>query len=78
MKPKQPTIQQAQQAADQRLANLAMELGIAGSQVLIESFGFTPAQAESWFDQMLARAKVNRMTSANLVIADLQKQATPR
>lgn len=74
-KPKQPTIQHLQQAADQRLANLAMELGVAGTQVLIESFGFTPAQAESWFDQTLARAKANRTTSANLVITNLQERA---
>jgi hypothetical protein len=73
---KQPTTQQVQQAADRRLANLAMELGVAGTQVLIESFGFSQEQAQDWFDKMLARARANRTASANLVIADLQKKAT--
>lgn len=46
---------------DDRLATLAVELGLAGAQVLQEPpFNFTPAQATLWLDKMLHKAKVNR------------------
>lgn len=45
---------------DDRLAILAVELGLAGAQVLQEDYGFTQAQAAEWFDKMLNKAKVNR------------------
>lgn len=46
---------------DDRLATLAVELGLAGAQVLQEPpFNFTQAQATLWLDKMLDRAKVNR------------------
>lgn len=48
-------------AKDDRLATLAVELGLAGAQVLQEEpFNFTPKQATLWLDKMLDRAKVNR------------------
>jgi len=43
-----------------RLSALAIELGLAGVQVLREEFSFTEAQATEWLEKMLARAKVNR------------------
>lgn len=48
---------------DDRLAMLAVELGIAGAQVLQEDFGFTPQMTAIWLDKMLDRAKVNRGAS---------------
>ena len=48
------------QAKDDRLAILAVELGIAGAQVLQEDFGFTQQMAAIWLDKMLDKAKVNR------------------
>ena len=49
---------------DDRLAILAVELGIAGAQVLQEEpFNFTQKQATLWLDKMLDRAKVNRGAS---------------
>lgn len=47
-------------AKDDRLAILAVELGLSGAQVLQEDFGFTQQQAALWLDKMLDRAKVNR------------------
>lgn len=48
-------------AKDDRLAILAVELGIAGAQVLQEEpFSFTQKQATLWLDKMLDKAKVNR------------------
>lgn len=48
-------------AKDDRLATLAVELGLAGAQVLQEEpFNFTPKQATLWLDKMLDKAKVNR------------------
>lgn len=47
-------------AKDDRLATLAVELGLAGAQVLQEEFGFTQKQATIWLDKMLDKAKVNR------------------
>lgn len=49
-------------AKDDRLGILAVELGLAGAQVLQEPpFNFTPSQATLWLDKMLDRAKVNRV-----------------
>lgn len=48
---------------DDRLAILAVELGLAGGEILREDFGFTEAQVALWLDKMLTRAKVNRVTS---------------
>jgi hypothetical protein len=48
------------QAKDDRLAILAVELGLAGVQVLQEDFGFTPGMSAIWLDKMLDKAKVNR------------------
>lgn len=45
---------------DDRLATLAVELGLAGAQVLQEDFGFSPAMSAIWLDKMLEKAKVNR------------------
>jgi hypothetical protein len=54
-------LSQTKQAKDDRLAILAVELGIAGAQVLQEEpFNFTRKQAALWLDKMLDRAKVNR------------------
>jgi hypothetical protein len=50
-------------AKDDRLATLAVELGIAGAQVLQEDFGFTLGMSATWLDKMLDRAKVNRGAS---------------
>lgn len=48
---------------DDRLAILAVELGLAGGEVLQEHFGFTVEQTAKWLDLMLDRAKVNRVSS---------------
>ena len=49
------------QAKDDRLSILAVELGLAGAQVLQdEPFNFTQAQATLWLDKMMDKAKVNR------------------
>jgi hypothetical protein len=45
---------------DGRLSALAIELGLAGLQVLREEFAFSEEQATEWLEKMLARAKVNR------------------
>lgn len=50
-------------AKDDRLATLAIELGLAGAQVLQEEFGFTQAMATIWLDKMLDKTKVNRAAS---------------
>ena len=72
MKKKQTDLQ-PQPVADRRLANLAMELGVAGAQVLTEDFGFTQEQAHNWFDKMLARATANRAASATAVLDEWQQ-----
>jgi len=48
------------QATDDRLAILAVEIGLAGGEVLQEHFGFTVEQTARWLDLMLDKAKVNR------------------
>lgn len=39
---------------------LAVELGLAGGEILKEKFNFTDRQVAEWMDLMLDRAKVNR------------------
>ncbi len=45
---------------DPRLSTLAIELGLAGVQVLREEFGFDEARAGEWLEKMIARAQLNR------------------
>lgn len=45
---------------DDRLSALAIELGLAGLQVLREEFAFSEEQAAEWLEKMIARARVNR------------------
>ena len=49
-----------QSEQDDRLAILAVELGLAGGEVLRRDFGFTEEQVTRWLDAMLDRAKTNR------------------
>lgn len=49
-----------QQVVDDRLAVLAQELAIAGSEVLRDHFGFTPEQVNDWLGKTLEQAKRNR------------------
>jgi hypothetical protein len=51
---------QKQNNDDGRLSALAIDLGLAGIQVLREEFGFTEAQTAEWLEKMIARAGVNR------------------
>lgn len=48
---------------DDRLALLAVGLGLAGAQVLQDEYGWTPKQTAEWLDKMLDKAKVNRASS---------------
>lgn len=57
-KRKTDTLTRAQ--VDQLLGNVAVEMAIAGGQVLREQFGFTAEQLKVWMDAMTARAKKNR------------------
>lgn len=57
-----------QNRQSQMMGNLALELGVAGMQVLIEKHGFGEEQAKQWFDAMLARAKENRAAFAQQVL----------
>lgn len=43
-----------------QLEILAIELALAGGQVLVDSFNFTPAQVAQWTDLLLEQAKYNR------------------
>lgn len=52
-----------QQQTDDRLAILAVELGLAGGEVLQEHFDFTIEQTAKWLDLMLNRAELNRVKS---------------
>lgn len=57
---------------DDRLAILAVELGLAGGEVLQEHFGFTQEQTARWLDLMLDRAKVSRVKSlASLAVRQI-------
>lgn len=51
------------QTTDDRLAILAVEIGLAGGEVLQEHFGFTVEQTAKWLDLMLNRAELNRVKS---------------
>lgn len=72
---KTPTGAQRAKATNQLLANLAMELGVAGTQVLIEEYQWSETEAQSWFDKMLTRAQANRATSARTVTDGLKRRA---
>lgn len=55
-----PTTNTADPCA-QRLSNLAIELTLAGGQVLREPpFNFTEAQVNEWLDKTIKRANDNR------------------
>ena len=59
-------------AIDDRLAVLAVELGLAGGEVLQEYFGFTTDQTAKWLNLMLDKAKVNRVRSlAHLAVMQI-------
>jgi hypothetical protein len=67
------------QAKDDRLAILAVELGLAGAQVLQENYGFTPAMSAIWLDKMLDKAKVNRDSSlAMAAVKEIDSENQPR
>lgn len=60
------------QVTDDRLATLAVELGLAGGEVLRRDFGFTQEQTARWLDAMLTQAKVNRVsTLAKLAVEQI-------
>ena len=62
---------------DDRLAILAVEIGLAGGEVLQEKFGFTPEQTAQWLDLMLDKAKVNRVRSlARLAVEQIDRRET--
>lgn len=63
-----PTAAQVRSEQDRRMATLAMELGVAGAQTLVEEFDFTSEQAQRWFDLMLARATANRAAGAKAAV----------
>jgi hypothetical protein len=76
-KQREPTPQQRMAAEDQRMSNLAVELGAAGIAVLKESFGFTDEQTARWFDLMIARARAAREAGAAKEVARLKERAQP-
>lgn len=59
-----PTRNQTDPCA-QRLSNLAIELTLAGGQVLREDFGFDENQVNLWLDKMLIRAQKNRESNGS-------------
>jgi hypothetical protein len=61
-----------------RLANLANELGIAGTQVLREHFKFSEDEALKWFDLMLEQAQKNRKASLTAYLKELENAAQKR
>jgi len=69
--PKRLAAVQAQ--AEQRLSNLAIELGAAGVQTLMEDFGWGQEQAGQWLDKMLARARKNRVGDARNMLAQWEE-----
>ena len=67
------------QATDDRLAILAVEIGLAGGEVLQEHFGFTVEQTARWLDLMLDKAKVNRVRAlAKLAIDQIDDKTRIR
>jgi hypothetical protein len=66
-------------AKDDRLAILAVELGLAGAEVLQEDFGFTPGMSAVWLDKMLNKAKVNRGASlAMMAVKEIDSENQSR
>ena len=64
---------------DDRLAVLAVELGLAGGEVLQEHFGFTVEQTARWLDLMLDKAKANRVRSlARLAVEQIDDKTRER
>jgi dsDNA-binding SOS-regulon protein len=61
---------------DDRLAILAVELGLAGAQVLQEKYGFTQAQSAEWLDAMLDKAKANRGELAKAAVEQIDNDQT--
>ena len=62
-------------AENERIALLAVELGLAGGEVLKEEFGFTTDQIARWMDMMLDRAKVNRVrTLAKIAVEQIDNE----
>ena len=62
-------------AKNERIALLAVELGLAGGEVLKEEFGFTNDQIARWMDKMLDRAKVNRVrTLAKIAVEQIDNE----
>ena len=62
-------------AENERIALLAVELGLAGGEVLKEEFGFTTEQIARWMDMMLDRAKVNRVrTLAKIAVEQIDNE----
>ena len=62
-------------AENERIALLAVELGLAGGEVLKEEFGFTNDQIARWMDKMLDRAKVNRVrTLAKIAVEQIDNE----
>jgi len=60
--PRRITMAQAQEIAATRAGNAAIELIIAGSQVLKAEHGFTPEQINEWQKKTIAQGKANRET----------------
>lgn len=48
----------------ERMAAFAIELGLAGTQVLREDFGFSEDMANTWLRNMIERASRNRQEAA--------------
>ena len=62
---------------DDRLAILAVELGLAGGEVLQRDFNFTQEQTARWLDAMLDQAKVNRVrAAAHLAVQQIDSDKT--
>ena len=50
----------AETMARKLAGNVAVELTIAGAEILRERFGFTPEQSNEWMAATMERAKQNR------------------
>ena len=55
----------------QQMEVLAIELGLAGGQVLKEKFSFTPEQIAEWMDETLTVAKQKRATMLSKVVESI-------
>jgi len=58
---------------NQQLQILAVELALAGGEVLKEEFNFTDAQVALWMDKLLNRAKTNRAKNNKAVFLALSE-----